>query len=452
MPKHITIEEMKKIPKDRLDKYKAAIADYDIAIQLNPDDAAAYYNRGNAKYGLDEHQAAIADYDIAIQLNLDYAEAYYNRGNAKVRLDDYGGAFKDYMSANKHDQTLKLYFPRIYIAYHIDAIFSNNLKDEDIILKPYVGLLNAIVKIQKKLLYKQTEVAHYTSLHTLKSLAQKERFRLYNASYMNDPEEGQAFFKKMNKKVTDVDINVERQFYPNNPYSSPAYIGSFVIVDSENQEPKDKLILWRLYGKQDNQEASGACLIFKPDSFAKSSPKQLGGMAGMSFKVAESDAQELAKTPPALYKVTYINDREDENNELQKLLKSLAESLKEIDTLITHDKWKNKENYLRAFVCELLDSIRFLFKKGHYREEHEIRVIDLHYYEEDMMKNSDRVKVDKEQIPPRFYLETRQDFRFSEVILGPRAQNIQDWEMWIKTQNQEIDVQQSAITYGSRFS
>ncbi len=441
--------------KFRLGNLQAAIADYDKAIQLKTDYARVYYNRGNAKFLLGEPQAAIADYDKAIQFNSYHAEAYNNRGNAKFGLDDYDGAFKDFMSANKHKKPLKLHFPLIYIAYRIDAIFSNNLQDGNTIFKLYVRLLIAITNIQKKLFYQeQTEIAHYTSIHTLKSLAQKKRFRFYNTSDMNDPEEGQAFFAIMNEKVTGVDINVKSLFYSNNPRLSPAYIGSFAIVDSENQEPKDKLILWRLYGKQDKEEATGACLIFKPDNFAKSPPQQLGGMAGMVFKVAESDAQELAKTHPALYKVTYISDHKDANidKDLQELLTSLAKSLKKIDDLITQNKWKSKENDLRELVGELLDSIRFLFKKTHYQEEHEVRVIDLHYYEKGMGEKPDRVKVDEEQIPPRFYLEISENFRFSEVILGPRAQNIKDLEMWIKNQNQEIDVQQSVIPYGSEFS
>ena len=34
---------------DALERYEDAIADYDQAIRMNPDFAAAYHNRGNAK-------------------------------------------------------------------------------------------------------------------------------------------------------------------------------------------------------------------------------------------------------------------------------------------------------------------------------------------------------------------------------------------------------------------
>ena len=42
---------------------KMPSADYDQAIRLDPDNAAAYSNRGNAKAQLGRHEDAIADCD-----------------------------------------------------------------------------------------------------------------------------------------------------------------------------------------------------------------------------------------------------------------------------------------------------------------------------------------------------------------------------------------------------
>ena len=63
-----------------------SLADYDRAIQLNPNNAIAYYNRGLAKYALGKNQEAIADYDLAIKLDSNHAIAYVNRGLAKCAL------------------------------------------------------------------------------------------------------------------------------------------------------------------------------------------------------------------------------------------------------------------------------------------------------------------------------------------------------------------------------
>ena len=78
-------------PRTRLGDYQGAIADYDRALELNPQFAQAYYNRGNAKRTLKDYQGAIADYDKAIELNPRFAQAYYNRGVAKSDLGNYLG-------------------------------------------------------------------------------------------------------------------------------------------------------------------------------------------------------------------------------------------------------------------------------------------------------------------------------------------------------------------------
>ena len=87
------------VAKRKLGQHFAAIADYDNAIRLKPDLATAYNNRGNAKSDLGQHLAAIADYDTAIRLNPDDATAYNNRGNAKSDLGQHLAAIADYDTA-----------------------------------------------------------------------------------------------------------------------------------------------------------------------------------------------------------------------------------------------------------------------------------------------------------------------------------------------------------------
>ena len=79
--------------------YKGAIADFDTAIRLNPDDATAYNTRGVAKGKLGQHFDAIADFDNAIRLNPDDATAYNNRGLAKARLNRISEAKQDVRTA-----------------------------------------------------------------------------------------------------------------------------------------------------------------------------------------------------------------------------------------------------------------------------------------------------------------------------------------------------------------
>ena len=68
-------------------------------IQLTPNNAAAYTNRGNAKSALGQHQAAIADHTEALRLNPNLAAAYINRGVSNSLLGRVNEARRDFEKA-----------------------------------------------------------------------------------------------------------------------------------------------------------------------------------------------------------------------------------------------------------------------------------------------------------------------------------------------------------------
>jgi hypothetical protein len=82
-----------------LKQLEAAIADFEKAIAIKPDQAGAYNNRGLALHGLKQLEAAIADYDKTLAVEPGYAEAYYNRGNALRDLGKFEAAIADYGKA-----------------------------------------------------------------------------------------------------------------------------------------------------------------------------------------------------------------------------------------------------------------------------------------------------------------------------------------------------------------
>ncbi|MTJ08284.1 MULTISPECIES: tetratricopeptide repeat protein [unclassified Anabaena] len=82
-----------------LGDYEGAIADYTQAIQINNHDVDAYYHRGNAYSDLGNYSAAITDYTQAIKINSQYIDAYYNRGNARLEVADKQGAVEDFHKA-----------------------------------------------------------------------------------------------------------------------------------------------------------------------------------------------------------------------------------------------------------------------------------------------------------------------------------------------------------------
>jgi tetratricopeptide (TPR) repeat protein len=78
-----------------------AIQYYTQAIQLNPQYALAYSNRGATKSGLGDQTGAMRDYNTAIRLNPKYADAYCNRGIVKAQSGDKRGAFVDLEKAKQ---------------------------------------------------------------------------------------------------------------------------------------------------------------------------------------------------------------------------------------------------------------------------------------------------------------------------------------------------------------
>jgi tetratricopeptide (TPR) repeat protein len=58
--------------------------DLDKVLELVPDFAYAYFNRGNVAVKLSDFKSAIVDYTRAIELDDRFAEAYFNRGLARM--------------------------------------------------------------------------------------------------------------------------------------------------------------------------------------------------------------------------------------------------------------------------------------------------------------------------------------------------------------------------------
>ena len=63
--------------------------------------AEAYFTWGNEKSKSGNYKGAIADYNAAIQLKPDFARAYYNRGEAKDKLGWLSDAKSDHQTAGK---------------------------------------------------------------------------------------------------------------------------------------------------------------------------------------------------------------------------------------------------------------------------------------------------------------------------------------------------------------
>ncbi len=112
-----------------LDQMDEAIEVYSRAIELNPNHAASYSNRGAAYCGRDEFDRAIADYNKAIELDPELAQAYSNRGAAYWGKDEFDRAIADYNKAIELDPKLAHAYYNRGATYRAEGAFDRAIAD-----------------------------------------------------------------------------------------------------------------------------------------------------------------------------------------------------------------------------------------------------------------------------------------------------------------------------------
>jgi tetratricopeptide (TPR) repeat protein len=87
-----------------LGDYKKAIDAYDKAIEIKPDHAGAWYNKGLSLARLGRYEEAIISYDKATKIKPDYADAWYNRACSNVAKNEIEKALSDLEKAIEIDK------------------------------------------------------------------------------------------------------------------------------------------------------------------------------------------------------------------------------------------------------------------------------------------------------------------------------------------------------------
>ena len=132
----------------------------------------------------------------------------------------------------------------------------------------------------------ERKLAHYTGTYiTNLLLANDEKkelpsaFRLNTINNVNDPSEGKLLSNHLNS------IKETSLYAPDFDERLQAFISCFTFNhDSLNQ--------FRLYGKQDNKEASGISLVFNKGFFQK-----YNSTVGLSYVAFEDNSKEISTTP-----------------------------------------------------------------------------------------------------------------------------------------------------------
>jgi tetratricopeptide (TPR) repeat protein len=92
------------------------------SLEINPNDAYAWYQKGAALNNLNRYEEAMKSFNRATEIQPNLATAWYNKGSALVALGEYEEAMKSFdigISINPND-------PRAW--YHKGAALVNNIR------------------------------------------------------------------------------------------------------------------------------------------------------------------------------------------------------------------------------------------------------------------------------------------------------------------------------------
>ena len=365
--------------------------------------------------------------------------------------------------------------------YAILQTWTERYKEDSSELKNLLSIYQLVQKIKYQLGLKDEnknqvlKFGHYTKGSTLQIMLNQEgndkkdfsvsgKTRLYNANYMNDPEEGIVIEQILGLDRRDI--------------LEPS---SWFLMSFTNKT--DDLAMWSQYG----DDAKGVCLVLREDDFSrftsfndvswrkeaiplvetmsklestlsydlKGSPNELNNIKStVAIKGEEkrSKSEKKENVPKGnrdyLYRIAYVKnigeDIELEQTELfdKAEIENLAKMLKSLKEKLGSGSKVTKGNYQDA-IAECIEEIRYLFKSVDYKYENELRI--LRYANLD--PSNDKIKIDKESGIGKLYVERENPIQIEEVIFGPKFPNPEYVTPLLKLLDKEIKYKKSTIKF-----
>ena len=483
----------KGLAKKDLGEYEEAIKDFQEALKYNRTYLLiVYYNIGISKINLGEYEDAINYFDNINQIKYyneteKKEESYYikiyeyhmstfcNKAFAKL-LSGKNVYFEDFINYNKFfipNNNHIIYIVSLLFGNYkydlIEKIFNylveenyNDLWENDItfnLLKNKTIDKEILKNIKKNLLYQylllqslsfnnktlkreftyNIEIAHYTSLNTLLKLIKEDnKIRITNISNANDPKEGKILENILNKNKLDIKIKNDE---------------NLITLQTSFSRNKDALTMFRLYGKNENKEATGICLVIDKkyfnDNYLSSvievnldNQKQEEKKGNENYKKAKEIIQKRFERKN-LYWVIYYNEEKNQLvfnptkskyssviidlNTINKNKKNINK-IEDLINCIFHniinsakeiDKIENK-NLKDEIFSNLFENIRYIIKHEAFFEEQELRMLITTDY-----KNEN---INIEEDKKRLYLNYNKLFNenenfIKEIILGGKIED-----------------------------
>ena len=369
--------------------------------------------------------------------------------------------------------------------YAILQTWVKRYKEDSSELKNLLSIYQLVQKIKYQLGLKDEDknqmlkFGHYTKGSTLQIMLDQEenekkkstfsvsgKTRLYNANYMNDPEEGIVIEKILGLDRRDI--------------LEPS---SWFLMSFTNKT--DDLAMWSQYG----DDAKGVCLVLREEDFSRFTSfndvswrqeknilefsdkmyllkSELNSGFEKSISRSESEnsvdtvndegtepnsvekASDSKGNRDYLYRIAYVKHikenlklernelfEKSEIEELEKLLNSLKEKL-DIGSKVT------EENYQNA-ISECIEEIRYLFKSVDYKYENELRI--LRYANLD--PSNEEIKIDKTSGVGKLYVERKNSIQIEEVIFGPKFPNPEYVTPLLKLLDKDIKYKKSTIKF-----
>ena len=376
--------------------------------------------------------------------------------------------------------------------YAILQKWTDRYKEDSSELRNLIAIYQLVQKIKYQLGLKDKDknqvlkFGHYTKGRTLQIMLDQEenkkkkeenekkkstfsvsgKTRLYNANYMNDPEEGIVIEQILGLDRRDI--------------LEPS---SWFLMSFTNKT--DDLAMWSQYG----DDAKGVCLVLREDDFSRfTSFNDVSWRQEKNF-LEFSDKMYLLKSElnsgfeKSIFRsesensVDTVNDEGTEPNSVEKdsdskgnrdylyriaYVKHIKENLKlertelfekseieELEKLLIRLKDELKADlskldpFYKKAVYNCIEEIRYLFKSVDYKYENELRI--LRYANLD--PSNDKIKIDKESGIGKLYVERENPIQIDEVIFGPKFPNPEYVTPLLKLLDKEIKYKKSTIKF-----
>lgn len=408
---------------------------YNVALNLNPNYVIVHNNLGTQYKNRKDYNKAIEYYKKAIEIDSNFAQAHFNLGltyeemGTLVALEKAITSFQKWLQLVKdsNDPVIK------YIENKIEEL-QKQLND-----KEYNEVSKIVDEIKSLLKYNGNSITHYTSLSVTRLLILEDKpIRISEAAFLNDTSEGTALFDFLGIDTEHGKNNKKEKDYI--PFVKKPFIGSFVADEKCND-----LTLWRMYGKENNEEAKGCAITIDAITFLESVKEELLQPSVSGTQSVEDDFH--------LYNVGYItNDNQFIVPANLPISKTINDKIVEIKKSLKAFVDKNPNQEKKDDMRELLNRIAYLFKNAEYQYEHEVRLI----VRDVRLKREIETKDEKKEplkLPRVFINLININPYISKITIGPKVANKEEWasifyyHLQEKQANKNLEIQVSCLPF-----